>query len=239
MPIDKGRYRKKHRRARVGLASQDVVALWVQAEADELGVDFRVVGTATYGQKDNDVLVESEGRRFGVEVKGVVRMTTPIPIFDKSVRRRNVPADIESMAQSYIDVLSVGGAKLKVVMQKAGKSMDFLGMLDWFRDFVDPTIGLAEDSNSASSGKLPKELSTTEPRILLAAKNLILKNLASSKDSYFAIHDKSVDDVVIFFTGFGKNVLKAPKFPDLKRVTLDTYGGSSKGATRIAFKVLF
>lgn len=237
MAIEPRYFRKKLRRAKTGLASQDVVAMYAISIAEDVGLDLKVVSTASYGQKDSDVVVRVNGTEFGIEVKGIKDHAKLIPIFDKSVRRHSVPKDIENITEAYISTLSLGGASVRRLMSIEGYPSDFLGLLDFFRDHVDGTVGLAEDSNSSSSGKLPKEFLTTDPYVLKAARAIILGNLKVSRDSYFAIHDKSRDSVNFYYTGFGTNVLLQPRFPNLRQAALDTYGGASAGATRVAFKV--
>lgn len=212
--------------------------MYVAAIAEETGVEAEIVSTASYGQKANDVLVSYNGSQYGIEVKGTRDTNKLIPMFDRSVRRRKiVPTDIEAIASAYIETLSLGGASIKKLMTASGYAHGFLGLLEFFRDHTDGTVGLAEDDNTTSSGKLPKELASSDPFVLKSARSLILTNLKAGQDAYFAVHDKNRDEVDIFYTGYGPNFLDMPRFPTLHRVVLDTYGGASAGATRVAFKV--
>lgn len=225
------------RRVRAGLSSQEAVSLFIKAEAHDAGRKARVVKRAGYGQQSADVIMNVDGVTFSVEVKGVDGLARPIPLFDKSVRRRNVPPEIESMADAFIETISVGGGRLGRLMETQGYSRTFLGMLDFYRDKLDPTVGLAEDPNSAGSGKLPRDLSSGAPEPTRRAQKLVLDNLRAGGDSYFSVHDKRTDEVYLWYTGVGPNVLSAPNFPRVTHVSMDTYGGSSKGATRVAIKL--
>jgi hypothetical protein len=225
------------KRVRQGLSSQEAVSIFIKAEARERGVKVRVVKRAAYGQKSNDVVMNLDGRTVSFEVKGIDGVGKSLPLFDKSVRRRNVPPEIETLAEAFAEVISVGGGRLSRLLDTEGYPRTFLGMLDFYRDKVDPTIGLAEDPNSTSSGKLPRDLASSDSRVTSVARKLVLNNLKSGGDSYFAVHDKRTDDVHVWYTGYGENVLDAPSFPPVKHVMIDTYGGSSRGATRVAVKI--
>lgn len=227
------------KRVKQGLSSQEAVSSYVRAEAEALGLKSRVLRRAKFGQKSNDVVMSLGGIPVNLEVKGVDGFSRPIPFFDKSVRRRNVPPEIESLTAALIETISVGGGNLGRVMESAGYSKTFLGVIDFYRDKIDPTVGLAEDPNSASSGKLPRDMSSSDAGVTRLARKMVLDNLVSGGDNYFAIHDKKTDDVYVWHTGHGPNPLSYPKLPAVKRVVIDTYGGASMGATRIAVKLSF
>lgn len=222
-----------------GLSSQEAAALYFNAVARDNGQTFRVEQQAAYGQQGTDLVVRVDGLLVRVEVKGVTGFAKPVPIFDKSVRRRNVPREVEDVTAAYTESLSFGGAKLKTVMASRGYPRNFLGVIDFFRDFSDPAVGLAEDPNSAASGKLPRELFTRDQFVCRRARTILIDGLRRSQDSYFVVHDKKDDEIEVYYTGFGQNVLQAPDFPDLQEIALDTYGGASRGATRVAFKARF
>jgi hypothetical protein len=231
--------RKLKRRVRAGLASQDVVSFYIKSYAADLGFRYRVARKAGFGQQTSDLSFVIEGNTVNVEVKGAANRAARIAVFDKSVRRKSVPAEIERVASAFIQTLKFQGRSLKTQMEKAGYSLDFLGMLDFYRDKQDPAIGLAEDSNTASSGKLPREFSSTDALVCRAARLVILETFKSAGDSYFAVHDKSTDDVDAWHTGLGRDLLEFGPFPRIKSVTLDTYGGASGPArsTRIGLKI--
>ena len=227
------------RRVRAGLTSQEAVSAVIKSEMSDAGRKVRVAKRAGYGQQSSDVVMVVDDVAFSVEVKGMSGLTKPVPLFDKSVRRRNVPQEIETMAEAFIETISVGSGRLSRILETEGYSKTFLGMIDFYRDKVDHSVGLAEDPNSAGSGKLPRDLSSGAPAVTRVARKMVLDNLKSSKDTYFAVHDKTDDTVLIWYTGYGPNVLQAPDFPRIKNVSMDTYGGSSKGATRVAIKIRF
>lgn len=224
-------------RVLVGLSSQDAVGMYIRAEARELGYRARTLSSAAFGQKDSDVVVSIGGTRVGIEVKGTAGTNKFISMFDKSVRRKSVPDEVEKLTQALIETISIGGASLSRLLSVNSYSKNFLGVLDFYRDNVDRTVGLAEDDNAVASGKLPRDFITKNSLVCAAARRLILDNLKSGGDTYFAVHNKSTDDVKYWYTGYGTNVLNAPRFPTIREVGLDTYGGSSKGATRVALKI--
>jgi len=215
--------------------------MYINAMASELGIPSRTVSKAKYGQKKSDLLVRVGTVEVAFEVKGVSSFLRPLPFFDKSVRRRSVPDEVEEVAEAYIESLSWrDGGVLKRIMLAEGYPLTFLGMLDFFRDKTpDPTIGLAEDPGSPSSGKLPRALKTSRPEVLHRSRLVVLDHFRKSGDSYFVVHQKADDDVRVFHTGHGRNDLRAPPLPRFREVHLETYGGASKGATRVAFKINF
>lgn len=225
-----------NKRVRKGLSSQDAVAAFIKAEAHYSGVKVKVLSKAGFGKKTNDLVVSYGGVKFSVEVKGTSG-NRPITMFDKSVRRRRVPPEVDRIAVALAEDVSVGGYRLRVALSQAGYDVSFLGIIDFYRDKLDPTVGLAEDAGSASSGKLPRDLTSRGKKSTDEARKMVLEALRSGEDSYFAVHDKTTDDVAFWHTGYGPNPLEAPPFPKIRAVQLDTYGGASLGATRIGFKV--
>lgn len=220
-----------------GLSSQDAVASYIFAEARDLGFRARIMSKAKFGQKGNDVVISIDGMKYNIEVKGTAGANKPISMFDKSVRRRNVPREIDKITEAFASVISVGGASLNRLMQVNSYQTGFLGVMDFYRDKIDPAIGLAEDANSPPSGKIPRDFISRDTSVCTAARNIILANLKAGEDTYFAVHDKGTDDVRFWYTGYGTNVLQAKRFPSIKEIALDTYGGASLGATRIALKI--
>ena len=225
------------KRVTAGLASQEVVSIYIKSLAQRAGMTYRVAKKASYGQKDTDIAFVLNGQRVGFEVKGTARAGLKIAVFDKSVRRRNVPAEVASIAQAFLETLRFAGKPLREAMRASGYPLDFLGLLDYFRDHSDPAVGLAEDPNTAASGKLPKELSTTDQAVCRAARKVIMDAWHRGGDHYFCVHDKSTDDVDAWHTGLGHDLLQFGAFPQIRSVSLDTYGGQSKGATRVGLKI--
>lgn len=232
-----GTHQKIKRRVRAGLASQDVVAFYVESYADDLGFDYRAGKRAGFGQKGNDLSFVIEGTTVNFEVKGAANRSSKIAVFDKSVRRRNVPVEITRVSQALLESITFDGRPLRPQMVLAGYPLDFLGMLDFYRDETDATIGLAEDHNSVSSGKLPKDFASRDPKVCRVARSVVVEALRAGGDNYFCVHDKSTDDVDAWHTGLGKDLFKFGRFPQIKSVSLDTYGGSSLGATRVGLKI--
>ncbi len=229
--------RKVKKRVWAGMSSQKVVAHYLVAEAEELGYRAKFLSAAAFGQKKNDVMLTVNGSKLSVEVKGMSGPKAAIAMFDKSVRRRNVPQEIDKLAEAFAAIISVGGTTLAQLLEKNSYGRGFLGALDFYKDHMDGAIGLAEDKNSPPSGKIPRDFISKDPRICQAARSIVLANLKDGGDTYFAVHDKSDDSVRFWYTGYGTNILDAPRFPTLKEIALDTYGGASLGATRIALKI--
>jgi hypothetical protein len=231
--------RKVKRRVRAGLNSQEVASYYIKAYADDLGLKYRVARKAGFGQKTTDLSFVIEGAVVNFEVKGAANRASRITVFDKSVRRSGVPPEIQKVSEAFLTALRFRGRLLSDQMTRGGYDLGFLGMLDFYRDKQDPYIGLAEDSNTASSGKLPRDFTTQDPLVCRAARTVILDSLRKGGDHYFCVHDKSTDDVDAWHTGLGRDLLEFGRFPSIKSVALDTYGGASGPArsTRIGLKI--
>jgi hypothetical protein len=68
-------------------------------------------------------------------------------------------------------------------------------------------------------------------------RKVIIDHFKEGGDNYFVIHNRSNDNLQMYFTGFGENILKLPVLPEFKRFALQTYGGASSGSTRVGLKI--
>ncbi len=232
---------KVKRRVRAGLSSQEVASVYIKSYADDLGFKYRVARKAGFGQKTTDLSFVIDGRVVNFEVKGAVNRNAKITVFDKSVRRASIPKEIQLLSEAFLKTLRYRGTSLQDLMSRGNYPLDFVGMVDFYHDEQDQTIGLAEDPWTASSGKLPRDFSTTSSAVCQAARKVILQGFVSGGDNYFVVHDKSTDDVDAWHTGLGSDLFRFGKFPTIKGVSLDTYGGASgtAKATRVGVKIQF
>lgn len=219
-----------------GMGSQEVVAMRLRRLAREAGVAYRVHGVASAGQHQNDLEVSYGGFRFFVEVKGLRNRNADVVLLEKSVRRTSVPPELNRCTAALARSVLVGGARLDDLMKRVGYKPGLIGTIDFFRDHVDPAVGLSEDLNSPPSGKLPKELATEVRSVTGIIRKIVVGKMTDEQNAYLALHDKSRDTVDIYHTGYGQNPLGADPVPAFSKVKIDTYGGSSKGATRVAVK---
>jgi hypothetical protein len=113
---------------------------------------------------------------------------------------------------------------------------NFIGLIDLYHSY-DKTIGLAGDEGVMRSGKLPPELTTTNVATLAKLRKVIIDHFADGKDNYFVVHNRSDDEVKMYFTDYGKNLLDLPVLPTFKSFSLSTYGGASSGSTRVGLKI--
>ncbi len=225
-------------RVEAGLKSQDVVAMGLRKLARQRGDSLRILGVASAGQHANDLEISYAGRKLFVEIKGVRSVNAELVLLERSVRRDNVPTVLNDTLRAIARHADVGGARMDSLLRAAGVGLDFLSVMDFFRDNFDPSVGLSEDKNSPPSGKIPRELSTSSRVACEAVRRLVVKKLSDEGNSYVGVHDKSDDRVYIYHTGLGQNPIGADPLPRMSRVRLDTYGGSSRGATRVAVKSL-
>jgi hypothetical protein len=224
-------------RSSSGVISQEVAVEAIRDAARQSGLNFKLIAVAEEGQRGHDVRMRVGGQEACVEVKGVRDEYSPTVLVEKSVRRDAVvPGIVNTVSELFIDHQRVGGGVIGRVMDELGYRRDFLGMIDFFRDHVDPRVGLSEDYNSTSSGRMPRELSSSAGPLVNSVRRLLIRKLQDDGNSYLAVHVKSTDEVYLYHTGYGPNPLGADAFPRVVRAAVDTYGGSSRGATRVALK---
>ena len=215
-------------RVAAGAATQKLIADKVEAIAFENGQNYEFVSTARPGSTAPDLVVSIDGKNIQFEIKGTSSGTAPVTFFDKSVSRaRKTPNLINQIAMGFIDAYKL---PLK------GKDKSFVGAMDYYRG-KDKTVGLAGDSGAPRSGKLPKEFTTTDKALMRKMHAIIVDHFKEGGDNYFVIHNRSTDDLQMYYTGHGQNHLKLPKLPQFKSFSLATYGGASSGSTRVGLKI--
>ena len=223
-----------------GSKTQDMVGKYILEHAYKNSIPFEdKFVTARPGSTLPDLVMTIDGKRVQFEIKGTNNRTAPITFFDKSVNRRNPPAElIEEIAKVYMDRLKVKGTKVSQGMRRNKIKLNFVGMIDYYK-LVDPTYGLAGDPGVIRSGKLPVEFAVTQRDILTDMRKVILEHFAEGGDDYFVIHNRSTNKFEIYFVGGGTagNILNMPKLPLFTEFTLATYGGASSGSTRVGLKI--
>lgn len=229
-------------RVGAGSKTQDMVAQHVKDMAFKKGIEVEdAYKTAPAGSTIPDLVMTIAKKKIQFEIKGTNNRTAPITFFDKSVRRQGKkPELLEDMADVYIEGLKIKGKTIKSAMgTKYPKT--FVGIIDFYKNEVDPTIGLAGDEGTVKSGKLPTDFVTTDRNILSKMHKIIIDHFDEGGDDYFVVHNRSGDNFEVYFVGKNKsqNVLKAPALPAFTRFALATYGGASGGATRVGLKIKF
>jgi hypothetical protein len=184
------------------------------------GSRMRVVSSAPAGSKKPDLIVNVDGKRVQFEIKGRNSSSSHITMFDTSIRRDEPNALLDELAY----VIS------------SGKLRSFEQLIDRYRQ-SNQAVGFPGDERTPKSGKLPPELRTIEGKYLEPVFLHIMNHFQESGDNYFAVFNRDKRDVEIYYTGIGPNVLRAPEFPMLSKLIVDTYGGAYEGAMRVALKV--
>lgn len=181
--------------------------------------------------------VQIKRRRIQVEVKNAHNRKSYITIFDKSISRDSeAPADLNYLARMFV----VFDRKIHHKIHESKKySFDFVGILDYIKDNLEPDTGLSEDSHTSKSGRMPEFFKTEDPLVLEFVRRFIQDSLVESKNNYLAVFNKKDETTKFFHTGLGRNVLRMPELPKLKKFLLSTYGGPNASSTRIGIKVQF
>lgn len=216
-----------------GAAAQKTVNEYIQERAKKLGLMYEFVSTAPPGSTIPDLVVKLDGRNQQFEIKGASSQTAPITLFDKSARRESYDPWLDDLTDVFIDNLP----GLKEGLTANNYSKTFAGVMDYYQNEVDPKIGFAGDEGVIKSGRLPGDFRTEDPEILKPMLQEIKDHFAEGGDNYFVVYNRTVGEFRLFHTGFGQNLLKAPKLPPLKKFELSTYGGASSGSTRVGVKV--
>ena len=184
------------------------------------GDEMRVVSFASAGSKHPDLIVDIKGKRIQIEIKGRTSSNSHITMFDTSVRRGEPNALLDELAYVITN----------------GKIQSFEGLIDMYRQ-KNPAVGFPGDEGTPRSGKLPPELRSINAKFLEPVYLHILNHFHESGDNYFALYNRDTRDVEMYYTGVGPNVLRAPQFPHLSKLIVDTYGAAYEGAMRVALKV--
>lgn len=220
-----------------GSATQDLIAQKVEDIAFKLGKNYEFVSTARIGSTAPDLIVTIDGKQIQFEIKGTNSAIAPVTFFDKSVNRRSPPPRvIEDIAKVYISNLKLVGKPISRLMTNMRIEQNFVGLIDFYNQY-DKKVGLAGDKGVSKSGFLPTQFTTQEKSILSDMRKVIIDHFKEGGDNYFIIHNRSNDNLQMYFTGLGENVLKLPSLPDFKSFALQTYGGASSGSTRVGLKI--
>ena len=219
-----------------GSNTQNIVANKVEETAFNKGKNYEFISTARIGSTAPDLIVSIDDVKIQFEIKGTTSFTNPITFFDKSASRRNVPEIINDIAKVFIASNSINNTSVNSLLTKNNLKSNFIGLIDLY-NLYDKTIGLAGDAGVVSSGKLPPELTTTDVATLTKLRKVIIDHFAEGKDNYFVVHNRSNDEVKMYFTQYGKNLLELPVLPEFKSFSLSTYGGASSGSTRVGLKI--
>ena len=219
-----------------GSSTQNIIANKIEDMAFKQKKNYEFVSTARIGSTAPDLIVSIDGEKIQFEIKGTTSFTNPITFFDKSVNRRSVPDIIDKIAKVFIENNFINNTSIKTLLSKNGLKNNFIGLIDLYHMY-DKTIGLAGDKDVIRSGKLPSALTTSDPIILRQLRNVIIEHFKEGGDNYFAVHNRSNDEVKIYFTNYGKNVLQLQVLPEFKSFALATYGGASSGSTRVGLKI--
>jgi hypothetical protein len=220
-----------------GSATQNLIAQKVEDIAFKLGKNYEFVSTARIGSTAPDLIVSIDGKKIQFEIKGTNSKSAPVTFFDKSVNRRSPPPDvIEDIAKVYISNLKFVGKPISRLMSNMSIKQNFVGLIDFYRQY-DTKVGLAGDKGASKSGFLPTQFTTNERAILSDMRRVIIDHFKEGGDNYFVIHNRTNDDLQMFFTGLGENILKLPDLPEFKSFALQTYGGASSGSTRVGLKI--
>lgn len=224
---------KKQSRVSHGAAAQKAVNEYVQQICEERSMNYEFVASAPPGSKIPDLTVKIDRIPQQFEIKGTSSISAPITLFDKSARRTGYPEFLDEIGKVYIENLP----GVSEPMRAMNYSYDFIGILDYYQNEIDPAIGLAGDPGVIKSGKMPSDFKIEDPRILRDLRGFLIDHFAEGGDHYFAVHNRSDGEFRLFHTEHGDNLLAAEPIPDLRSFQLCTYGGASLGATRVGVRV--
>lgn len=199
------------------------------------GEKYKYISSADRSSKEPDLVCTIGGRRVQFEIKGRDNSASPITLFNSSLRRGATPR---------IEMNELAGAFTNDTYY------DFEEMINGYRERelhlgfhkkrpALPVVGFPGDPHTPKSGKIPPQFRVSDnPALFGRARNFISNNFKRSGDHYLVIDNRSGQGPVnIYWTGYGKNVLNAPKLPNITSAVLDTYGEPYKGAMRVALKV--
>lgn len=205
-------------RVSAGASAQNAFVERLQAS---VGPGFKLISVAPMSSQAPDVIAEINGQSCQFEIKGRNNQAAHITFFDRSIRRGNRDPMLDDVARALM-----------------GSNVDsFEKMIDVYRK-KNKAVGFPGDKGAPPSGKLPPEFRVHDnPELFARVRSYLLSHFAEAGDNYFSVVNRDDHTSSIFWTGVGANPLKAPPFPALNMVVLDTYGGAYKGAMRVALKV--
>ena len=207
-----------HPRVNHGSIAQQVA----QSHLKQCYPTCNIISTAHPGSHLPDIVATVDKISIQCEVKSGFKFTSPCVTINKTVKRgsRNIVDDL-------VPIMTNG------TWNGVEKSVDF-------HRLTDITIGYPGDNGTPYSGKLPKCLKITDEKLLSTVRLSIISNLKKHKDTYFILVCKRPTLTThIFYTGYGINVLKAPRLPQLSLAKLRTYGTARRNSMRVALKVSF
>jgi len=240
-------------RVAMGSSAQDRVYDIVSDLGKEQQIPVEKISSAPPASTKPDLVIQYGPREIQFEIKGRKSPRGYIAVFDKSLRRGvQDPEILEAIIEAYIEALTVQinydlensekletpqSVSLKDGLQKLGYPHTFEGVMDFYKNYVDPRYGYCSDRGlTPKSGKVPRDFITSDPKILSIIRDKILEHLSESGDEYFVVYTTSNKTADIYAVG-ENNVLKAIPFPKIVSAQLGTYGGCSSGATRVGFKI--
>lgn len=193
-----------------------------------------VNSVAGIGQRGADIDASVGGARIHVEVKRVTTRFQPIALFDASVKRDRPNQTVNEAVAAMARDTDVGGANLSRLLATLKKTTDLQSVVDFYRESVDPTVGMAGDPGTPITGKMPRVSSSRK-----SAVDGVLKTVRkrSTGNNYLAVHVASTDETYMFCLS-GHDVFEAGPLPTPSRVFLDTYGRVYGGATRVAIRAV-
>lgn len=194
-------------RVDVGYASQQDTIDHLQKL---VGRDFKVISTAAPGSKAPDIKALVQGVPCQFEVKGREDgIDGLISIFNLSANRGVKDTRLDFVSSTF-----------------EGRNIGFETAIDNHR-IHNRQVGYPFDRGAPKSGKVPPSWKTTEVEKMNVFYSMVLDHLHSKGDNYFVLHKRGSDGWNIFWTGLGKNVLKAPPLPHFTKVVADTGGGQN------------
>ena len=180
---------------------------------------------APIGSNKPDLIFDTPNGSYQVEVKSRSSDTSTITVFDKSVKRNNVPALFDHITDSFINTLEIPVS--------SGK-----GSFVRIMDHKPYESSFAEDDSGLKSGKIPSIFSTSDSDLCSKGRSILVNHFRETEDNYFAVYNRSKCDTIIYHTEYGDNPLGCETLPQLKSFSLSTYGGpNTNGSTRIGLKV--
>lgn len=186
-----------------------------------VGPGFKVTSVAPMGSQAPDIIASINGKQIQFEIKGRNNQASHITFFDRSIRRGNRDVMLDDVARAFM------GTNVE----------SFEQMIDIYRK-QNPAVGFPGDKGSPPSGKLPPEFRVRDnPELFTRIRNHLIAHFGEAGDNYFAVLNRDNGRATVYWTTHGPNPLKAPEFPQVSAVVLDTYGGAYKGAMRVALKV--
>jgi hypothetical protein len=204
----------------------------VKAKLEQtFGANYKLISSAPRSSKVADLVCMINGQKIQFEIKGRDSAISPITLFNGSLRRGATPKeDMNELAGAFTD----------------DNFFDFEQMIDAYRTAElkkgmhkeRAVVGFPGDKHSPPSGKIPPQFRVTDnPALFARARLFIMNKFKRSGDHYLVIDNRDGKGPIdIYWTGLGKNILKAPPIPKIVHAIMDTYGEPYEGAMRVALK---